>query len=98
MGGDSRPAGRGQEAIRTRRAGTKRKSRLAGLRSAGPRPEGSAAHSRDRREAHDNAAALSAATSINLALTIDPPSGRIPDEKRALGATAGGAACARNCA
>src|SRR3546814_7318965 len=70
----------------------------SGLRDAGPRPEGSAAHSRDRREAHDNAAAPSAATAIILAVTNDPPSGRISNEKRALGATAGGAACARSCA
>ena len=97
MGGDWRPAGRGQEAVRTQRAGTKRKSRRAGLRDAGPRPEGSAAHSRDRREAHDNAAAPSAATAIIPAVTTEPPSRRIPNEKCALGATAGGAACARRC-
>ncbi len=35
MGGDWRPAGRGQEAVRTRRAGTKRKSREAACGTPG---------------------------------------------------------------
>ena len=50
MGGDWRPAGRGQEA-----GGTEGRNKVeeprSGLQPAGPRPEGSAAHSRDRREA-----------------------------------------------
>jgi len=56
VGGELRPAGRGQEAVRTRRAEMQWRSRTraqskAGLRDAGPGPEGSAAHPRDEGKA-----------------------------------------------